>query len=83
MITANRHSEQQLAVDFATWDGAAALQQLSVPPMITPSEGINNQNSAGFTSSLDSIMFTADYQEDTTFLMGLTGFDMMGFGFQD
>lgn len=70
-------------MDFATWDGAAALQQLSVPAMIAPPEGHQYNDAVTSADMLDPTMFTTDYNEDPMFLMGLTGFDMMGFGFQD
>ncbi|KAJ8109936.1 hypothetical protein OPT61_g7087 [Boeremia exigua] len=75
----------QQHMDFSTWDGAAALQQLSVPPVIAPLGGSQFGVAAEQAGMLDPTMFTADYSADTDtmFLMGLTGFDMMGFGFQD
>ena len=70
-------------MDFATWDGAAALQQLSsVPSLMIPS-GVIHDFDAASADMLDPAMFTSDYSEDPLFLMGLTGFDMMGFGLHD
>ena len=68
-------------MDSITWNGAVALQQLSVPSTTTPSGGFQGPTES--TELLDPSMFTMDHYEDTTFLMGLTGFDMMGFSFQD
>ena len=70
-------------MDFAIWDGATALQQLSVPSMLVPSGGLQYDVAAESANILDPALFTADYNDDPMFLMGLTGFDMMGFGFQD
>ncbi|KAF2621782.1 hypothetical protein BU25DRAFT_415801 [Macroventuria anomochaeta] len=81
--TGGEFSESQRSIDFATWDGAAALQRLSLPSMITPSGGFQYDVATTSADMLDPAMFTIDYNEDTMFLMGLTGFDMMGFGFQD
>jgi hypothetical protein len=60
---------------FSSWEGAAALQQLSVPSFgpdgqepSTPS--LSSQN-ADFLSTL--------YGDDQTFLLGLTGLDVLGF----
>lgn len=72
-----------LGMDFATWDGATALQQPSAPSMIVPSGGLQYDVADASADILDPAMFTTDYNDDPMFLMGLTGFDMMGFGFQD
>lgn len=77
-------SNDESGLDFATWDGAAALQQLSaVPSLMIPPESLHHDLSAPSADMLDPVMFTADYSEDSVFLMGLTGFDMMGFGLHD
>jgi hypothetical protein len=71
-------------MDFATWDGAAALQQLSsVPSLMIPSGTLHHDLDAASADMLDPAIFTSDYSEDPMFLMGLTGFDMMGFGLHD
>ncbi|KAF1924095.1 uncharacterized protein M421DRAFT_425108 [Didymella exigua CBS 183.55] len=77
-------SNGEPVMEFASWDGAAALQQLSsVPPLIPPSGGLQYEMNAASTDTLDPAMFMTDYSEDPMFLMGLTGFDMMGFGLHD
>lgn len=85
MSTRSEPPESQHVMDFATWGGAAALQQLSAPTMITAAGGSQVDVASVQPDIIDPSMFTTDYLEatDTTFLMGLTGFDMMGFGFQD
>jgi hypothetical protein len=71
-------------MDFAIWDGAAALQQLSsVPSLMMPSGTLPQDLDTALADTLDSAMFTSDFSEDPIFLMGLTGFDMMGFGLHD
>ncbi|KAF3046886.1 hypothetical protein E8E12_005440 [Didymella heteroderae] len=77
-------SNGESGMDFATWDGAAALQQLSsVPSLIPPSGILQHELDSASADMLDPAMFTTDYSEDPMFLMGLTGFDMMGFGLQN
>lgn len=71
------------AMDFTTWDGATALQQLSVPSVVTQPGGLQYDVTTGTAEVFDPAMFSADYNDDTMFLMGLTGFDIMGFGLQD
>lgn len=74
-------SNAESGLDFATWDGAAALQQLSsVPSLLTPSGTLHQDLETTSADMLDPAMFTSDYSTDSMFLMGLTGFDMMGFG---
>lgn len=82
IATSSTPSEQQVGIYFTTWDGAAALQQLS-NPTLTHSEEPQYQGSTGLTETLNASIFTERYSEDTMFLMGLTGFDTMGLGFQD
>lgn len=75
-------SEAAHTMNFTTWDGATALQQLSIPSMNTPLADSQYDVFSGPTM-FDPLISTTDHSEDTMFLMGLTGFDMMGFGFQD
>ncbi|KAF3010012.1 hypothetical protein E8E13_011417 [Curvularia kusanoi] len=70
----------QPGLDFTTWDGAAALQQLSLP--VTVEEG-SQFGVITDVAMYDSALPLADSSEDPVFLMGLTGFDMMGFSFQN
>lgn len=85
MIVAGEPHDNQQGMDLATWDGAAALQQLSAPTMLAPPGGSDYDLASAQANILDSSFFTTDYNgdTDTMFLMGLTGFDMMGFGFQE
>ncbi|XPS78698.1 hypothetical protein M3J07_010711 [Ascochyta lentis] len=83
MMTGSESSEIQPALNFTTWDGATALQQLSAPPVVLRPAGLQYEDASPSMDMLDPAMLNAEYNEDTTFLMGLTGFDMMGFGFQD
>ena len=71
--------EVRPAVDFATWDGAAALQQLSLPATVEDPQ-YDVITDAGV---YDPALLLTECSEDPMFLMGLTGFDMMGFGFQN
>ena len=73
----------EAAMDFSTWDGAAALQQLSAPAINAPPGGQQFDLAVAPADLLDPAMFTTEYNEDPMFLMGLTGFDMMGFGYQE
>lgn len=66
---------------FTTWDGASVLQQLSVPTI--PAAGLAQPGSLE-PQSLDSRFLSTMYNDDQAFLMGLTGFDVLGFsGLQD
>jgi hypothetical protein len=67
---------------FTTWDGANVLQQLSVPNI--PAAGLAQQQGSFEPQSLDSRFLSTMYNDDQAFLMGLTGFDVLGFsGLQD
>lgn len=66
---------------FSTWDGAAALQQLSVPsfgPSALGQEPGAAAAAAAFVPQNADFM-PALYGDDQTFLMGLTGFEVLGF----
>ncbi|KAJ4370248.1 hypothetical protein N0V86_008985 [Didymella sp. IMI 355093] len=77
-------SEDESPMEFATWNGAAALQQLSsVPSLMPPSGGLHDEINAGSADMFDTAICTTNYSEDPMFLMGLTGFDMMGFRLHD
>ena len=71
------------AMDLTTWDEFNALQPSSVPSISMQPGGVQYDINSGPAEVFDSTMFTADYNDDNMFLMGLTGFDMMGFGFQN
>ncbi|KAK9415543.1 putative Transcription factor domain-containing protein [Seiridium unicorne] len=68
---------------FTTWDGAAALQQLSIPALATVDLTENGQGTFQ-PQTMDTAFFSNMYNDDQAFLMGLTGFDILGFpGLQD
>ncbi|KAK6078609.1 thiamine repressible genes regulatory protein thi1 [Seiridium cupressi] len=68
---------------FTTWDGAAALQQLSIPALTTVDLTENGQGTFQ-QQTMDTAFFSNMYNDDQAFLMGLTGFDILGFpGLQD
>jgi hypothetical protein len=64
---------------FTSWDGAAALQQLSVPSFEAPNIGQQNRDISNVAQSIDTDFFSTLYSDDPTFLMGLTGLDVLGF----
>jgi hypothetical protein len=76
---ASSFAEVQPAVNFTTWDGAAALQQLSLPATVEDTQ----YDVITDVGVYDPALLLTDCSEDPMFLMGLTGFDMIGFGFQN
>lgn len=68
---------------FAPWAGATALQQLSVPSPATI--GLTQTSQSSFEpQNMDNGFLSTMYNDDQAFLMGLTGFDVLGFsGLQD
>lgn len=69
---------QSSAAGFSSWEGATALQQLSVPPLATV--GLAQNHQGPFEShTLENSFLSTLYNDDQAFLMGLTGFDVLGF----
>lgn len=64
---------------FTSWDGAAALQQLSVPSFEASVIGQQNRDISNVAQGIDTDLFSTLYSDDPTFLMGLTGMDVLGF----
>ncbi|KAI1845907.1 hypothetical protein JX265_011197 [Neoarthrinium moseri] len=70
---------QLTTAGLTTWDGVAALQQLSVPPMETTNLDQGNQPPSYGSQNIYPDFTAPLYNDDQTFLMGLTGFDVLGF----
>ncbi|KAH7035849.1 fungal-specific transcription factor domain-containing protein [Microdochium trichocladiopsis] len=60
---------------FSRWDGAAALQQLSAPAAAPMTPGAETPMS---TVHQHERMFSTLYADEQAFLMGLTGWDVLG-----
>ncbi|KAH6660954.1 fungal-specific transcription factor domain-containing protein [Truncatella angustata] len=74
---------QSSSSGFTSWDGATALQRLSLPPLTTL--GLAQDDGGTFASQpVDNGFLSNIYNDDQAFLMGLTGFDVLGVsGLQD
>ncbi|KAH8681709.1 fungal-specific transcription factor domain-containing protein [Xylariales sp. PMI_506] len=70
---------QSSVTPFTTWDGAAALQQLSVPAFAGGPLNQTSEAAPYLSSGFDSDFLSILYNDDQTFLMGLTGLDVLGF----
>ncbi|KAF2013937.1 hypothetical protein BU24DRAFT_483775 [Aaosphaeria arxii CBS 175.79] len=67
---------------FTRWDGATALQQLSEPAYTATMLSVQDQTTPTPLSHFDGSYSSIQFNQDPTFLMGLTGIDMLGFDFQ-
>jgi hypothetical protein len=68
--------------DFSTWDGAAALQQLSGPQGSSAAVSLaafQGMQDTSTSSTLDSNFLSMLYNDDQAYLMGLTGMDVLNF----
>jgi hypothetical protein len=72
-------STNQTNAVFTTWDGAAALQHLSMPPLTHASITAQEPTQVGMPPELYPDFLSTVYNDDHYYLMGLTGLDVLGF----